>query len=105
MLSQKNILIIGSGIGGLSTAIILAKLGFEVTVLEKNRQAGGLLRSYARDGIECEVGVHYLGSLDNGQVLRKFFDYLGVTESIPVTRMGQDGIIDRYIFDASGRRQ
>lgn len=105
MLSQKNILIIGSGIGGLSAAIILAKLGFEVTVLEKNRQAGGLLRSYARDGIECEVGVHYLGSLDNGQVLRKFFDYLGVTESIPVTRMGQDGIIDRYIFDASGRRQ
>jgi glycine/D-amino acid oxidase-like deaminating enzyme len=32
MPSDKNILIIGSGIGGLSTAILLAKLGFEVTV-------------------------------------------------------------------------
>ncbi|WLE96147.1 MAG: NAD(P)/FAD-dependent oxidoreductase [Candidatus Electrothrix communis] len=102
MPSDKKILIIGSGIGGLSTSIILAKLGFEVTVLEKNAQAGGLMRSYPRDGIECEVGVHYLGSLDKGQVLRKFFDYLGVTEDIPVTRMGESGIIDRYIFDACG---
>ncbi len=97
---EKNVLVIGSGIGGLSTAIILAKLGFEVTVLEKNRQPGGLLRSYRRGGIECAVGVHYLGSLGEGQVLRNFFDYLGVTDTIPVSRMGQDGIIDRYLFDA-----
>ncbi|MBU1232081.1 MAG: NAD(P)/FAD-dependent oxidoreductase [Proteobacteria bacterium] len=97
----EDVLIIGSGVGGLSTAIILAKLGFAVTVLEKNTHPGGLLRSYTRDGIECAVGVHYLGSLDQGQILRKFFDYLGVTAAIPVTRMGQDGIIDRYIFDTS----
>ncbi len=94
----QKVLIIGSGIGGLSTAIILAGLGFEVTVLEKNRRPGGLLRSYTRDGIECEVGVHYLGSLDRGQILRRFFDYLGVTDKIPVTRMGENGIIDRYLF-------
>ena len=93
-----KVLIIGSGIGGLSTAIILAKLGFDVTVLEKNRHPGGVMRSYTRDGIDCAVGVHYLGSLDKGQILRTFFDYLGVTEAIPVTRMGVDGIIDRYIF-------
>ncbi|HDK44138.1 MAG TPA: NAD(P)/FAD-dependent oxidoreductase, partial [Desulfobacteraceae bacterium] len=98
----EKVLIIGSGIGGLSTAIILAKLGFDITVLEKNPKPGGLMRSYTRDGIECAVGVHYLGSLAQGQVLRKFFDYLGVTAAIPVTRMGQNGIIDRYIFDSSG---
>ncbi len=97
---MKKVLIIGAGIGGLSTGIILAGLGFDVTVLEKNRHPGGLLRSYSRDGIECEVGVHYLGSLDKGQVLRTFFDYLGVTDAIPVSRMGQNGVIDRYLFDA-----
>jgi len=69
----EKLVIIGSGIGGLSSAIILAGIGYDVTVVEKNRQPGGLLRSYTRDGIECEVGVHYLGSLDKGQVLRKFF--------------------------------
>jgi phytoene dehydrogenase-like protein len=103
-LSEK-VLIIGSGVGGLSTAIILAGLGADVTVLEKNHQPGGLLRSYTRDGIECAVGVHYLGSLAEGQVLRKFFDYLGITDSIPVTRMGQGGIIDRYLFNSSKRNR
>jgi phytoene dehydrogenase-like protein len=98
----EKVVIIGSGIGGLSTAIILAGLGFDVTVLEKNREPGGLLRSYTRDGIECEVGVHYLGSLDKGQVLRKFFDYLGVTDAIPVSRMGASGVIDRYLFTSPG---
>jgi len=99
--SPKTALIIGSGIGGLSMAIILSKLGFEVTVVEKNRKPGGLMRSYTRDGIECAVGVHYLGSLGKGQILRRFFDYLGVTARIPAQRMGQNGVIDRYFFDAA----
>lgn len=102
LLTPRPVLIIGAGIGGLSSAIILAKLGFDVTVIEKNREPGGLMRSHTREGIECSVGLHYLGSLGAGQVLRKFFDYLGVTTQIPVTRMGQNGIIDRYIFDSHG---
>ncbi|MBW1636542.1 MAG: NAD(P)/FAD-dependent oxidoreductase [Deltaproteobacteria bacterium] len=96
-----RVLIIGSGIGGLSTAIILAKLGLDVTVLEKNAHPGGLMRSYSRDGIECAVGVHYLGSLGRGQILRSFFDFLGVSEEIPVVQMGQDGVVDRYDFSTS----
>lgn len=96
----EKVLIVGSGIGGLSSGIILAGLGFDVTVLEKNRDGGGLLRSYRRGGIECEVGVHYLGSLAKGQVLDSFFKYLGVREDIAVSRMGEDGVIDRYLFDA-----
>lgn len=101
--SLKDVLIIGSGIGGLTTAIILAKLGYHVTVIEKNRLPGGMTRSYTRNGIECSIGVHYLGSLGKGQILRKFFDYFDVTSKIPVERMGQDGmqkgIIDRYFFN------
>jgi phytoene dehydrogenase-like protein len=91
-------LIIGSGIGGLSTAIILARLGYKVTVLEKNRQAGGLMRSYLRQGVHCNVGLHYMGALDEGQVLRRCFDYLGITSELPLMRMGADGPVDRYLF-------
>jgi len=98
----EKIVVIGSGIGGLSTAIILAQLGAEVTVLEKNSQPGGLMRSYNRQGFACEVGVHYLGSLDKGQILRKFFDFMGVTGNIAVSRMGENGVIDRYLFDSPG---
>lgn len=100
--SSQQALIIGSGVGGLSTAIILAKLGFDVTVVEKNRQPGGMLRSYVRKGAHCDVGVHYLGALDEGQVLRRCFDYLGIFDALPLERLGVDAPVDRYHFnDAS----
>ncbi len=95
----KDVLVIGSGIGGLTAAIILLKLGCRVTVVEKNPLPGGLMRSYRRDGIDCPVGVHYIGALAEGQPLRRMFDYLGVTGCIPLERMGSAGVIDRYLFD------
>jgi all-trans-retinol 13,14-reductase len=108
-LSRQNekALIIGSGIGGLSMAIILSKLGFAVTVIEKNRQPGGMLRSYVRRGIHCNVGLHYLGALDKGQVLRRLFDYLGITEKLTLERMGVNSPVDRYYFTnaVAGPRQ
>ncbi|HPX56278.1 MAG TPA: NAD(P)/FAD-dependent oxidoreductase [Syntrophales bacterium] len=103
MLKQNRdpgkILIIGSGVGGLTAGIILAKLGHSVTIVEKNAGAGGLMRGYRRRGFDCPVGVHYLGSLASGQPLRRLWDYLGVTGNIPLERMGTAGPIDRYIFD------
>jgi len=91
--------VIGSGAGGLSTGILLAKSGFTVTVLEKNRHPGGMIRGYTRQGLECPVGVHYLGALGSGQILRRFFDFLGVSSEMELERMGRTGVIDRYIFD------
>ncbi len=98
---SDKILIIGSGIGGLSTAIILAKLGYDVTVIEKNKHPGGMSRSFVRHGVHCNVGVHYMGALADGQVLRRCFDYLGITEQLSLTRMGVDGPVDRYHFKDS----
>jgi all-trans-retinol 13,14-reductase len=94
-----NVLIIGSGVGGLTAGIILSKIHHRVTVVERNALPGGLMRSYVRSGIECPVGVHYMGSLDRGQPLRRLWDYLGVTPLIPIERMGVAGVIDRFIFD------
>ena len=99
--SSEKVLIVGSGIGGLSTAIILAKLGYDVTVIEKNRQPGGMSRSFVRHGVHCNVGIHYMGALAEGQVLRRCFDYLGITEQLPLIRMGVDGPVDRYYFKDS----
>jgi all-trans-retinol 13,14-reductase len=97
--NKKDVLIIGSGIGGLSCGIILSKLGYNVKIIEKNREPGGMMRSYKRYGIDCPVGVHYLGSLDNDQPLRRIFDYLGVTQKVSLERMGVNSPIDKYIFD------
>jgi phytoene dehydrogenase-like protein len=97
--TSEEVIVVGSGVGGLSCGILLARLGFSVTVIEKNQQAGGLMRSYTRDGIECPVGVHYMGALDCDQILRHIFEVLGVYERIPLERMGKKGVVDRYIFD------
>jgi phytoene dehydrogenase-like protein len=95
----KNIVIIGSGVGGLSAGIILSLLNYSVTVVEKNPLPGGLMRSYRRGGIDCPVGVHYVGALGAQEPLGKMFRVLGISVEELFFRMGQGGIIDRYIFD------
>ncbi len=95
----KNIVVIGAGVGGLSAGILLSLLDYRVTIVEKNREPGGLVRSYARRGIDCPVGVHYVGGLDAAEPLGKMFDVLGIDVADLFYRMGDDGVIDRYIFD------
>jgi phytoene dehydrogenase-like protein len=95
----KNIVIIGAGVGGLSTGILLSLLNYSVTVVEKNPLPGGLMRSYRRGGIDCPVGVHYVGALGAQEPLGKMFRVLGISVEELFFRMGQGGIIDRYIFD------
>ena len=95
----KNIVVIGSGIGGLSTGIILSLLNYNVTIVEKNPLPGGLMRSYRRAGIDCPVGVHYVGALGEAEPLGKIFRLLGISVTDLFERMGRDGVIDHYIFD------
>jgi len=93
---QVDVAIIGSGAGGLTSGLLLALTGRRVVVIERNRQPGGMMRSYRREGFDCPVGIHYLGALDEGQPLRRFFDAFGVTGRIPLERMGDGVPVDRY---------
>jgi len=68
--------IVGSGIGGLSCAAALAKLGRRALVLEQHTTAGGLTHMFARDGFTWDVGVHYLGDMGTGGQARRLFDWL-----------------------------
>lgn len=95
----KNIIVIGAGVGGLSTGILLSLRGYSVTIVEKNREPGGLMRSYLRGGIDCPVGVHYVGALGPDEPLGKMFSILGIPVEDLFYPMGREGVIDRYIFD------
>jgi all-trans-retinol 13,14-reductase len=69
-------IVIGSGMGGLTTAAILSDLGRKVCVLEQHYTAGGFTHSYERAGYEWDVGVHYIGEVGAATRTRKMFDYL-----------------------------
>ena len=69
--------VIGSGIGGLTTAACLAKMGKKVCVLEQHYTAGGFTHSYERNGYEWDVGVHYIGDMGSTRSTgRRLFDYI-----------------------------
>lgn len=53
---SKNVLIVGTGLGGLSTGLRLASRGYKVTFVEKNKQPGGRLNQLKKDGFTFDVG-------------------------------------------------
>lgn len=95
---EYDFVIIGSGLGGLYCAALLVKEGYSVCVLEKNRQLGGCLQIFSREKLIFDTGVHYLGGLDKGQNLYRYFDYLGLMDKIAFKKLDMDGY-DHISFD------
>ena len=73
-----DVLIIGSGLGALESALLLTRQGYSVLVLERQHQAGGCLQSYKRGGLSLDTGLHYVGGLAEGQTLHDTFEQLGL---------------------------
>lgn len=96
-MSKYDVIIVGSGLGGLECGAILSKEGYRVCVLEKNEQFGGCFQTYTRRGRLLDTGIHYIGSLDKGQILHQCFHYLGIMEKLKVHRLDSD-VFDRIYY-------
>ena len=88
---MKRVVIIGSGMGGLSCGVILAKNGYDVTVLEQGSQIGGCLQCFTRRGARFETGMHFIGSAGEGQTLDRLLEYLEVKKDITLSELDRDG--------------
>ena len=93
---KYDVIIIGSGISGLTSAVFLAKAGWKVLVLEKHFKLGGFTHTFKRNKYEWDTGIHYIGEVQNPRsIVRRLFDY--VTDSnLKWTPM--DANYDRIIF-------
>ena len=70
-----DVIIIGSGISGLSTAALLSMEGKKVLVLEKHFKIGGYTHTFKRKGFEWDVGIHYVGGVHKKKSFnRRLFD-------------------------------
>ncbi len=86
-------IIIGSGLGGMTTACLLAKAGRKVLLLERHTVPGGFTHTFKRKGFEWDVGVHYVGQVSKSvSIIRKVFDY--VTDKT-LTWADMDPVFDR----------
>ncbi len=80
---SKKVIIIGSGVGGMATAVRLAVQGFEVVVYEKNSVPGGKLTAFKQDGFSFDAGPSLFTQPQNveelfalaGEPIEKYFSY------------------------------
>ena len=73
-MTGKKIIIIGAGFAGLASAALLGKAGHQVTILEKNDQAGGRARKWKKDGFTYDMGPSWYWMPD---VFEQYFEKFG----------------------------
>ena len=89
-------IIIGSGMSGLTAAVLLSQHGQRVLVLEKHFKAGGFTHTFTRKKYEWDVGIHYIGEVHNTKShIRKLFDRI-TDGNLQWAKM--DDNYDRIIF-------
>ena len=96
---KYDVIIIGSGLGGLQCGYVLSKHGYKVAIFEKQHQFGWCLQVFRREGYTFDTGMHYIGGLGEGEILNKLFNYYGLFDDIQLTRLDEN-CFDRITFDS-----
>ena len=92
-----DVICIGSGLGSLCTASILARKGMKVLVCEKHTTPGGFTHVFTRNDYEWDVGLHYVGDMDRkGSLLRVVFEHI-TDKNLKWADMGE--VYDKVIIE------
>lgn len=83
-MQKKKAIIIGSGLGGLATALRLSVKGFDVEILEKYHQPGGRLNQLQKDGFTFDVGPSFFSM---SYEFTELFDYCGIKNPLQLNEL------------------
>jgi all-trans-retinol 13,14-reductase len=73
---EFDAIVIGSGMGGMTTAAALSRLDYKVLLLEQAQTIGGLTHAFSRNGFSWDVGLHYCGTFGDDQPSGKILKWL-----------------------------
>jgi all-trans-retinol 13,14-reductase len=96
-MADYQAIVIGSGAGGLSSALSLSRNGFSVLLLEAMPSFGGYLNPFSRKPYKFDPGLHYLGELGKGEQFWSLLDTLGIVDKVRFIELDPEGF-DRYVF-------
>ena len=84
---QYDVIVIGSGVGGLTASSMLSVLGYKVLVLEKHFVAGGYATNFKRKGYNFDVSLHGIGGLSEGGNLHRILSTCEVLDKIEAIKV------------------
>ena len=90
-MADVDVIVIGSGAGGLTAAVAMARAGKRVCVLEQHYLPGGWCHSFNLGGYRFSPGVHYIGEMAEGGRMRRMYEGLGVAEDLTMMELNPDG--------------
>jgi len=83
-MEKYDVIVIGSGFGGLVSAAFLSREGYRVAVFEKENYAGGLCTSFENDGYTFDIAVDAIGSMREGEVLKDILKKLDIESQLDI---------------------
>lgn len=96
-MADYQAVVIGSGAGGLSAALTLARRGSSVLLLEAMPSFGGYLNPFRRRAYTFDTGLSVLGELGKGERFWNLLDALGLADHVGFVELNPEGF-DRYVF-------
>jgi len=92
-----DVIVIGSGIGGLTAALTVATRGRRVLLLEAGKQFGGYLNPFQRRAYSFDPGLHYIGECGPTGAFTRILESLGIADDVRFRELSPDGF-DRIVF-------
>lgn len=85
-----EVVVVGGGASGVCSALMLARYGHAVTLLEHGPRIAPLLRGFSRGGLHFDTGFHQAGALDKKGILRRYLNFVGVLEHLTLEPFRDD---------------